>query len=500
MATFPNEILRLIFECVYLLAYGDNPDDDEDLTWSPYFIFVVCKQWRAVAQSLPLYARRVMIYIDEPFSIPELENQIALSKPMRMKFFVVRKNYDSRESPPLLIFDSLEDEELNQRRMEASSPVPPTDPLEKSRIEELIILLTHHILRCQVLVFDLLLRSSLPCLSHFCGYAARLRTLRLKSRVVDSMNHDPPLRTADLRTFICSGLRYLDLDGAIFARAAQIPGWLDSMQSLPGKSLTISNLFSGDCGAFDLYDLLCAVSMEKMGHLTSLKLCNIHLNTMRCHQLESVLIFVQNLEFVDLPRSVLAGFFAAQSNYIEVNFIKIRDCDLTSTDPFVSWELALFDIDETEDITNFVRNWDGFSLRFENCLTVNDTLLKMMMEWETNDAYYVPSCRQISISPFENISAQALKDLLVAREQLAERPMSLHCIAPKYYPMFAVCLTGTGPPLSPSDKEWFNKRLNSFVWYTPNAGFESPKIEDDLADWVTLPEVRVSLSCCVLLF
>ena len=24
---------------VHVLAYGDNPDDDEDLTWSPYFIF-----------------------------------------------------------------------------------------------------------------------------------------------------------------------------------------------------------------------------------------------------------------------------------------------------------------------------------------------------------------------------------------------------------------------------------------------------------------------------
>jgi len=39
MTTFLNEILRLIFEYVYLLAYVDNLDDDEDLTWSLYFIF-----------------------------------------------------------------------------------------------------------------------------------------------------------------------------------------------------------------------------------------------------------------------------------------------------------------------------------------------------------------------------------------------------------------------------------------------------------------------------
>ena len=494
---FPNEILRLIFHYVYFLAYDENddaPEDVRDLSWSPYFIFVVCKRWRDVAATLPLYATRVMIYVDEPLSFTDLEKQIALSKPMRLKVFVVRKRYSPKESSPLLIFDDLQDEEQQLKELElqrkAAESQPPTDPLEKSCVVELMQVLVKHVQRFQVLVFDVLQRSSLPCLSHFRGHASKLRTLRFKSHFVDSMNHDPELISSNLNSFISPNLRYLDLDGAIFARAAQIPDWLKNLKSLPRKELSITNLFAGDYGAFDFYDLLSALSSAQIGHLTSLKLCNIHLNTVRCQHLPSVPLFVQNLEFVALPGEALVGFFAAHTNLIEVSYIKIRDCDLSSTAPFTSWGLSLYDIDAGDDIANFVRNWDGFSLHVENCPSVDDSLLKMMIEYETDNGFYVRSCRQLFISPFYLISAQALKDLITAREEIAERLKPLTPdMYPDLYPMHAVWLTGAGPPLSNDDRSWFTAKLDKFVWYTTCQGFESPKLDEDFAEWKDFPDV-----------
>ena len=131
---FPKEVLRLIFHCVYLLAYDehyDAPEDERDLSWSPYFIFVVCKRWRDVAATLPLYATRVMIYVDEPFalSLTDLEEQIAISKPMRLKVFVVRKDYSPRESPPLLIFNEDEEQQFKELELQhqAAGSQPPTE-------------------------------------------------------------------------------------------------------------------------------------------------------------------------------------------------------------------------------------------------------------------------------------------------------------------------------------------------------------------------------------
>src|SRR6266545_7071165 len=210
------------------------------------------------------------------------------------------------------------------------------DPSLPPRNLALPNVLVKHIQRCQVLVFDVLQRSSLPCLSNFRGHVPKLRTLRFKSHFVDSMNRHPQLTSANLKSFICPNLRYLDLDGAIFARAVQIPDWLTNLKSLPRKRLSITNLFAGDYGAFDFYDLLSALSFAQIGHLTSLKLCNIHLDTTRCQRLPSVLLFVQNLEFVALPGEALVGFFAAQTNLIEVSYIRIRDCDLLPTAPFTS--------------------------------------------------------------------------------------------------------------------------------------------------------------------
>ena len=115
-----------------------------------------------------------------------------------------------------------------------------------------------------------------------------------------------------------------------------------------------------------------------------------------------------------------------------------------------------------------------------------------MIEYERNEAFYVKSCRQIFISPFYLISAEVLKDLITAREEIAERlKPPTPDMYPDCYPMHAVWLTGAGPPLSSDDRSWFSARLDKFVWYSASQGFASPKLDDDFAEWKDFPDVCI---------
>ncbi|KAF9530563.1 hypothetical protein CPB83DRAFT_850550 [Crepidotus variabilis] len=493
IGALPNEILRIIFEYVYILAYeSEKKDMDMDptrLRWSPYYVFVICKTWRKVAQSLPLYAQRVMIHVDEPLSIFELEEKINMTKPRRLKVFVVRRAYPSTPASFNEV-DQLADRDIKG--------ILPFDYSEKLIIQDLMPILARHVARFQVLVFDLELRSSLPCISHFSGYAAKLQTLRVKSRKNDSTNTDPLLKP-NTNIFRTTDLRFLDLDGAIFVRALHIPEWRTSLKTLAQKDLSISNLFAGEYGDFDFYDLVQSLSNENIGHIAKLKLSNIYLRTRRCHDLGNVTINISELEFYGLGYNILAGFFAATEDAIRPNYITIFDCDLTPPAVsvqtvyyyFSSFRLTLKDIDadtSAQDISSFVRNWDGFSLCFERCQNVDDSVFKVMTTVDPThyepDAFYVPSCREIAMSPFANITVQTVKDLIVARAQLAQRHSPVgERPSDMFLPMHALWFTGAGPQMSEEDKEWFKaQKLNGFAWYPPKPQQDAQAGQADFND------------------
>ena len=489
--SLPHEILLMIFIEVYFKAREDDRRVSKHFRRSRRCLSVigdVCKLWRDLSLRLPHLWQRIRIYVDEPISLPQLKAKLTVSSTFSFDMFVVRKQLPIHA----------EDDSASIEQPEKLPTGQELDPNERDRVISLLPLVARHLHRCDVLVFDLLLRSSLPCLTNFCGEAAHLRTLRLRSKHVDSMNNGPPI-PEQVNMFRCSYLRYLDFDGGIFVRAVQIPQWQDSMRSLHKKHISITNLFSGDYGDFDLCDLVMSLSEPKIGHITRFQLSNIHLDHQTCYTHDPVSIFIQNFMFEDLPYDTLAGFFMIQLNIIDVTSLVIRRCDL-GPGPVISFSsrrLLLEDIHETENITAFVQNWDGFALEIKQCPSVNNSLLQMMvtLEHEKMESYFVPSVRQITISPFLNISPFGVRNLVVARAEQAKKFNPADGV-PKYFPMHSIWLVGAGPPLSHKDREWFKEALEGFCWYTLRAGFESPVLGSDCSTW----EIPQDVSSPVILF
>ncbi|KAF8955066.1 hypothetical protein BDZ97DRAFT_1861828 [Flammula alnicola] len=461
--SLPSEVLLRIFEEVYLASCHIDfdsapPSKLADPALFPYCIMRVCKAWKTLVRSVPLFATRVIIFVDEPVVFKDLQDQFRDSKSLLIKVFVVRKEYP----------------ETN-------------DPLEKDGVVDVMKALIPHITRCQVVVFDLLHSSSLPRIADFSGKAAKLRTLRIKSRIANS-NEDAQIVAPVVRTltpFLCPSLQYLDLDCHVFIEALRIPKWEESLNTVSKKHLSLSNIRGLDAEEFDLRDLILALS--KMGHFTSLKLSQIDLDHKSCLKRGFPgRVFIQNFEFIGLSRELITGFFAAYDNRIDVSNLVMKRCQLGRVRYVPSWYLNLQEIDAEEDISGFVSHWDGFGLHILDCPGVDDRLLEMLAQFQPNDNnFFAPTLRQLQIRVpprSSSISIEAVKHLIVARREEAAKHDPLTA-RESSLPMYSLSVTGSALQLPLQDRAWFYEHLECFLWDTPPTRCDSPVLTNDCSEW-----------------
>ncbi|KDR77307.1 hypothetical protein GALMADRAFT_246657 [Galerina marginata CBS 339.88] len=458
ISALPPEILLNIFEEVYLASCDldvDTPDDLTDLRLFPRCITGVCKAWKKLIKSVPHFATQIMIFVDEPVSPSDLAAEFKISKSLLIKVFVIRRDYS-----------------------------PAEDMLEKRRVKGVMQVLARHITRCKVVVFDLLHNSSLPRITDFSGSACKLRTLRVKCRLpglVDDHVQPTPSLAREPDAFLCPSLQYLDLDGRVFIAAMRIPGWDESIRLLTQKRLSITNITYSEGQDFDLHKFLVALS--KLGHLTTLELSNVDLDSWSCIGRESPSIFIQNFEFEGLNGDFITGFFAHHHNRIEVSNISFTNCQLGPTEYLHCWRLNLQRILPGEDITEFVKDWDGFGLHIQDCPGLDDRLLELLSNFQASkEALFAPTLRELHISSSGSLSVQAVKNLVFIRGIEAEMH-DPELDGGQCLPMYSISVADSGPSPSPEDRQWLEEKLERFWWYTTPASCESPILDCDCSQW-----------------
>ncbi|PPQ75028.1 hypothetical protein CVT26_011926 [Gymnopilus dilepis] len=453
-----NEVLLLIFqEVVSLVTQHPEFDEAQDLADASAFpgsITRVCKKWKNLIKNIPHFSTRVMAFVDEPLSTTELERQFSLSRSLLIKVFVVRRDYTTTE-----------------------------DSSEKGRVRDVMKALVPHVTRCQVVVFDILHDSSLPPITYFSGKADRLRTLRMKARIHGSviLDRTQPTPTPSLRlnpkVFLCPRLQYLNLDGRIFVQAMSIPGWAESIHMLSQKRLTVSNLSPSP--DFHLDDLLTAV--ERLGHLTELKLSYVDLDAPSNVGKPFISIFVQNFQLEGLKRDFLSGFFTHHYNTIDVTRIVMEGCELGRVDFYSCWYLHIRGLGEGENINEFVRYWDGFGLYIKDCPGLDDTLIELLANPQRSGSFVAPTMRQLEISSSGVVSVNAIKSLVLNR---VPGLAPVHLQQDSLKPMYSISVFNTDVSIVKEDKDWFESKLEFFNWTNPPPkSCQSPLLEDDLANW-----------------
>lgn len=455
ISSLPKELLLKVFTELYIFSSKLESDSDPDSdylsnpTTFPYCVARVCQKWLEIIRSVPRFATRIVIFVDKPISLKELQDKFSDSGSLLIKVFVIREDYTPKE-----------------------------DPLEGYHVADVMQAIVPNFTRSQVLVFDLLHNSSLPAMTQFSGRAPELRTLRMKSRNYESMRRPHP---SNPKAFICPSLQFLDFNGGSFIEALRMPKWVDSMCMLSKKNLAITNLSAGDVEDVDLRDLMIAIS--RMGHLTSLKLSHVELDHHSCLVRRPPPLFVQNLEFEGLNRDVMTGFFAGYENRIDVSNFHLRQCQLCPVRQVRSWHLALEGIAAEEDVTIFISKWDGFGLQIIDCPAVNNNVLQLLSRTQrSTNSLYCPTLRQLRLSPFPLVTVQAVKDMVITRRAKSDE-FEVGSSKDRPLPMYGISMSGAGPPLSLEDSVWFHENLEAFMWDVPPPQPDSPMLEADCSQW-----------------
>ena len=368
-------------------------------------------------------------------------------------------------------------------------------------MQGLMEVLTPHITRCRVVVFDLLYSSSLPRITEFRGNAKELRTLKMKSRYPGTIATDStqlstfnPIPRRKPAVFTCRNLQYLDLDGHIFMEATRIPGWDVSLRGLYRKHLTVYNLTSSDMrpnSRFDLRDFLFALS--KLDHLRMLTLINVDLDSASCLGCNLITIFIQNFHFIGLSRHFIPAFFANHDNKIEVSSLILDRCELGEVQYLAAWKMTLKNIAQEEDITAFVSHWDGIGLNFNNCPGLNDEVINLLTELEPPKMvnFYGPTLRQLNISSCGPVSVKAIKNLVYMREVESNVHDPTVDEGPGL-PMFSIWVDNTDIPIAYPDKMWLLGKLDIFTWYIKPVLSDSPVLDWDCSR-MDLSQVRLAM-------
>ncbi|KIM41579.1 hypothetical protein M413DRAFT_151533 [Hebeloma cylindrosporum] len=455
ISSLPKELLLNVFKELYISSTELESDSDLDSdylskpTIFPYCVARVCKRWLQIIRSVPHFATRIVILVDKPISLKELQGQFNDCGSLLIKVFVIREDYTAGE-----------------------------DPLESDRVANVMKALLPNVTRSQVVVFDLLHNSSLPAMTQFSGRAPDLRTLKMKSRNYKSILRPRP---SNPMAFVCPSLQFLDLNGRSFVEALRIPKWIDSMHMLSKKNLAITNLSTADGQDVDLRDLMIAIS--RMGHLTCLKLSRVELDHRSCLSRRPPPLFVQNLELEGLNRDVMTGFFAGYENKIDVSNFHLKECQLCPVRRLRSWHLALEGIGAEEDVTIFISKWDGFGLQIIDCPGVNNNVLQLLSRTQkSTNSLYCPTLRQLRLSPFPLVTVQAVKDMIIARRAKSDE-FEVGSRLDRPLPMYGISMSGAGPPLSLEDLVWFKENLEAFVWDVPSPQPDSPILEADCSHW-----------------
>ncbi|EIW81751.1 hypothetical protein CONPUDRAFT_143455 [Coniophora puteana RWD-64-598 SS2] len=317
----------------------------------PYACARVCMQWRDLIAGVSAFWTRVIIILDAPhFSASWVRWLLERSRNHPIQVWVTRMN----KQPNPVIGDGSVEERVNVKMaLECLQP---------------------HLVRCRMLCFNVLCRSSIVAACYrLSGEAPALRSLVLNSRVTDTV-----APSSRLRHLTCN-LTHLTVDAKSFTDIRKYRDW-GGLSAYASRHLSIRitayTLSDGPTSFVSMKRLILALRrMPRCDSLTIKDVCFRPTDT-TANDL-GVVLGIDLLNFENLEGTAVRDFFANTITHPEST--SITRCSLAGewTNPVEGQDLAFIDIgaDEKTALAGALRYWDNQFLHFVRCPAVDDAFL-----------------------------------------------------------------------------------------------------------------------------
>lgn len=438
----PPELLLLIFEHVY----ADSTLNGEWIVCSPQsrtlFPFApaaVCKAWRDVLASVPRFWTRIIINLDTT-KLSDIDIYLHLSQKLPFEITVTR---DQR----ILSYSRTNNDDEGVQATAAMVQIVP------------------HLHRCRSLCFQLLRSSSLPALRYLDVRAPLLKQLKLQCGIDDGEHPLIGSEVPEQWRFHAPALRHLFLNGRNFRDACALH-WVEQLPSL--EDLCVSRYYGGKhrTGELHLHDVLLVVDRlhRYFGILRKLTLQDISFDGILTQQ-DGYDIQIEAMSLLSINPSTIRAIFMSKTgpaphlvhikHELSPSIYHIR---LTQADTLVLEGPFSF-------MAEAINIWDGDCLSIKNCPTFNDrTIRNIYRSWNPN-TLTSPSWSRLEIENCTDFSAEALLDLINARDDAVQRARDRDPALQAPFNSLQDLQVHGGPPISPEDTEAFREKLLAFGWH-----------------------------------
>ncbi|KAF4573522.1 hypothetical protein EYR36_008040 [Pleurotus pulmonarius] len=349
----PSELLLIIFDRLYRDSRsGDNNRQKNYLSmetnsrplsfWFPYALAGVCDEWRALLALNSRYWTRICVCIDEPsWNISSLVEEIQWSKELPIDLSVVAShNVNAVISPDV----------------------------ELARAISIIKILPSLAHRCVALRFDFQTLPVLPLLSG----TASVKTLELGCRA----SRTPSLDISIMTSLSCPKLKNLVLGGPNIIIACR-SGWLASLMVTDWTLYNYSPPDDEREAIEEAQTILYALStIREDSSLTIREMnldCSASTNT-------PYPVHAETLILEDVSAQTVACLLRNIDFSGGMDSIRLSRCRLPELTSLSSCSLTLQGIPEDQDISEFLRCWNGSNLTVVACPGFTDTSIKMLSQ------------------------------------------------------------------------------------------------------------------------
>lgn len=466
----PPEILSLIFTLVYLqnqhsyVSYAEivkadaagmpfptssniwAPEDVLSPSLFPFALAAVCTTWRDTMSSLPEFWTRLVMFANTPTTFPSLSDL--------RTFAGLKQQLEWSSNLPLDVFITrLPDEGLDT-----------TAEDEGYILRKAMDVLKPHVGRCKTINYNVVHSSSLPSIMTDLNHPTPLLSeLRLNSVFYSDETNELTVSSHPLN-FYFPCLEYLALDGRNFMDfSTNVPDWVERIAD-PGEDdgtavpLAISNYLEmdGELPEGSTFWDKIADALSKISHL-DLSSIMVFNPPKRRDLVGTLYRQLDRLEFLRV-NPLLINEVLHNISYTEIlNIVSCGigediDCEVDA------FHLTLEAIPNTQDICSFLSRWCGFELTVINCPSFNDAGLdiltnKSLSPNTTNlGSFYISDCANFTVAALKRfVERQKAKFA-----EFGDEDDDFTCLE----------VTGFGPPLPATEREWFQLNVPQFVWET----------------------------------
>lgn len=467
----PPEILSVIFTLVYLqtqhfghVSFAEIvkaevagmpfppssniwvPEDVLSPSLFPFALAAVCTTWRDTMSSLPEFWTRLVMFANKPTSFPSL--------PDLRSFAGLKQQVEWSNNLPLDVFIT--------RLPDKGLDITAED--EGYILRKAIDILKPHVGRCKTINYNVVYSSSLPSIMTDLNHPTPLLSeLRLNSVIYSDKTNELTLLSHP-SNFYFPRLEYLALDGRNFMDfSTHVPDWVERIAD-PGEDdgtavpLAITNYVEMDGGLSEgstFWDKI-ADALPKISHL-DLSSIVVPNPPKRRDPVGAPHPQLDCLEFLRV-NPLLINEVLHNISYTET--LNIISCGIgEGIDRAVdAFHLTLEAISDTQDISPFLSRWCGFELTVINCPSFNDAVLDILTNKSLNPnttnlgSFYISDCANFTVTALKRfVERQKAKFA-----EFGDEDDDFSCLE----------VTGFGPPLSVTEREWFQLNIPQFAWET----------------------------------